>query len=95
MNDSVGQVPYKIQQAQYEINIMLAKTFSTPMGKKTLEYMKQMTINKKTPLDRFTVNGQPMLTAEAAVGNFVLDIIQKIDQSKEGPPSPPEGESNA
>ncbi len=95
MSQPVGKVPYKTQQAQYELNAMLAKTFGTAMGKKTLEYMKQITINKKFPADRFTVNGQPYLNADAAVQNFVLDIIQKIEHAKAGPPTPPEGETNA
>ena len=95
MTQPVGQVPYQTQLAQYEINKMLAKTFSTTQGKKTLEYMKQITIYKKTPADRFTLNGQPMLNVEAAMNNFVLDIIQKIEHAKIGPPSPPEGEPNA
>ena len=95
MSQPVGKVPYKTQQAQYELNIMLAKTFGTAMGKKTLEYMKQMSIYKKFPTDRFTTNGQPLLNYEAGMCNFVLDIMNKIEQAKQGPPTPPEGEKDA
>lgn len=95
MNQAVGKVPYEIQHAQYQINKMFADTFKTSAGKKCLEYMRQEYIERKTLLDRFTVQGQPMLNSEAGVKNFIIDIMQKIKRAEDGPPTPPEGETNA
>ena len=85
-----AKVPIEVQQAQFELNKIIAKTFSSPNGKKCLEYMKQITIYKKTDGASFTLNGLPSQIARSAINNFVLDIMHKIKQAEAGPPK--EGE---
>lgn len=95
MNKPLGKVPYETQKDQYEINKMFAITFSTDTGKKCLEYMRQQNIGKPFENTCFVEQGLPYLAGRAAVNNHILDIYLKIQRAELGPPSPPEGESNA
>jgi len=81
-----GKVPIKILQKQFELDKMIAVTFGTPNGKKCLAYMKLITIYKKTEGASFTLNGLPSQIARSAINNFVLDIMNRIERAKEGPP---------
>ena len=95
MNAPLGKVPYETQQAQYEINKMVATTFGTDTGKKCLEYMRQNNIGRPFENSCFVEQGMPYLVGRAAVNNFILDIYKKVERSQLGPPSPPEEKSNA
>lgn len=90
-----AEVPFATKQAQYEINKMFAETFGTPSGRKCLEFMRQNHIGKMFENTCFVEAGAPYLAGRAAVNNFILDIYQKIERAKEGPPVPPEENKDA
>lgn len=81
-----GKVPIEQQQKQFELDKLISVTFGTPNGKKCLEYMKLITIYKKTEGASFTLNGLPSQIARSAINNFVLDIMNRVERAKAGPP---------
>lgn len=80
MNDPVGKVPIEIQRKRYELNKIIHDTFKTDQGKKCLEYLKNITIYRQIP----TEGNDPV--ARAATNNFVLSLMQQINEAEQGPP---------
>lgn len=80
LNQQKGKVDIETKQARYDLCLIVNKTFSTPNGKKCLEYMKHQSIYKMIPTDSDNA------IARAAVNNFVLTLMGQIEHAKLGPP---------